>query len=54
MEGDNIIENINNNLNDKELKYIDVVITEFMKKEEITKINEFCRNNIIRFIYTIL
>ena len=51
MEGDNIIENINNNLNDNESKQNDVVITEFMKKEGKTKINELCKDNSIGFIY---
>ena len=54
MEGDNINENINNNLSDKELKYNDVVITEFKKKEETNKIIELCRNKCIGFICTTL
>jgi ubiquitin-activating enzyme E1 len=52
MEGNNILENIKNITEKKELKYDVVVISEFIQQDEIIKINETCRNNNIGFIYT--
>ena len=54
MEGNNLYENILNNINKNEMKYNVVIITEFLKRDEITKINLLCRQNNIGFIYTAL
>ena len=52
MKGNNNIENIQTNLKDNESKYDVVVISEFLQKQEIIKINAICRENNIGFIYT--
>ena len=52
IETNNILENIKNNLEDKDSKYDIVVISEYISPEEIIEINEICRNNNIGFIYT--
>lgn len=54
MEGNDLYENIKNSLDKNELKYNVVIITEFFKRAEITKLNTLCRNNNIGFIYTAL
>ena len=51
MKGNNILENIQNSLENKESKYDVVLISEFLSQEEVTKINEICRKNNIGFIY---
>lgn len=51
MENYSIIEHIKENLNNKEEKYDVVVITEFMQKNQIIELNNFCRKNKIGFIY---
>ena len=52
MKENNIIENLEKCLQDKEYKYDVVLISEFISKEEIIKINNICRKNNIGFIYT--
>ena len=52
MNGNNILENIQNNLKDENSKYDVVLISEFLPKEEIIKINIICRKNNTGFIYT--
>ena len=54
MEGVDLYENILKNLNNHEKRYSVVIITEFLKRDEIIKINLLCRNNNIGFIYTTL
>ena len=54
MKGDNIYENIKKNVINEETKYSVVLISEYIQREEIIKINELCRNNGIGFIYTAL
>jgi molybdopterin/thiamine biosynthesis adenylyltransferase len=52
MNGNCILENIQNTLKDEESKYDVVLISEFLPREEIIKINIICRKNNIGFIYT--
>ena len=54
MKGNNILENLENCLQNDESKYDVVVITEFLPEDEAIKIDLFCRNNKIGFIYTAL
>ena len=53
MEGDDIIQDIKKKLNDPELKYNVIIITEFLPKNKIIEINELCRNNNIGFILSL-
>ena len=52
MEGNDLYENIKNSLENVEKKYDVVVITEFLERDDASKINLLCRNNKIGFIYT--
>ena len=52
MKGNDILGNIQNGLKDNESKYDVVLVSEFLPREEIIKINYICRNNNIGFIYT--
>ena len=52
IEENNILDNIKNNLKNKELKYDVAVISEYISPKEIIEINEMCRKNGIGFIYT--
>ena len=52
MEGNNIIEHLIKNSQDKISKYDVVLISEFLPEDEIININLICRNNKIGFIYT--
>ena len=54
MKGNNILENLENCLQNYELKYDVVAITEFLLDDEVIKIDLFCRNNKMGFICTTL
>jgi len=51
LNNGSIIEHLKENIKDEEEKYHVIVITEFMPKNDIIEINNFCRNNNIGFIY---
>lgn len=51
MENDSIIEHLKENINNNEEKYDVVVVTEFMPKNQIIELNNFCRKNKIGFIF---
>ena len=53
MDGDDIIQDIKKKLNNLELKYNVIVITEFLPKNKIIEIDELCRNNNIGFILSL-
>ena len=53
MEGDEIILDIQKKLENQDLKYDVVIITEFLSKKEIIDINEICRKNNIGFILSL-
>ena len=53
MEGNDIIQDINNKLRDPQLKYNLVVITEFLPRKDIEEIDELCRNNNIGFLLSL-
>lgn len=53
MEGEDIIQDIKNKLENQELKYNLVVITEFLPKKQLIEINDLCRNNNIGFILSL-
>ena len=53
MDNNSIIEHLKEKLNIKEEKYDIIVITEFMPKNIIIELNNFCRENKIGFIYGI-
>lgn len=50
MDNNSIIEHLKEKLNIKEEKYDIIVITEFMPKNIIIELNNFCRENKIGFI----
>ena len=53
MEGNDIIEDIKKKLKEQELKYNVIVITEFLPKDIIEKIDDLCRDENIGFILSI-